>query len=107
MKAITLYPLSDEAIQEWDELYRTTKDVRLRTRAQRVLLSGEQGLIASEIAVLVRRNSESVRKWLKRYQAEGVSGLYDEPRSGAPGKVTQTYKEKLVETVRQRPRSLG
>jgi transposase len=107
MKAITLFPLSDEAIQELDELYRTTKDVRLRTRAQMMLLSGEQGLVAGEIAVIVRQNDQTVRMWLKRYQAEGVAGLDDEPRSGAPGKISQSYKEKLVQTVRQRPRSLG
>jgi transposase len=107
MKAITLYPLSNEAIQELDELYRTTKDVRVRTRAQMVLLSGEQGWVADEIAVLVRQNDQTVRLWLKRYQAEGIAGLYDDPRSGAPGKVNQSYKEKLIQTVRQRPRSLG
>lgn len=71
MKAITLFPLGDEAIQELDELYRTTKDVRLRTRAQMVLLSGEQGLVAGEIANIVRQNDQSARMWLKRYQAEG------------------------------------
>lgn len=108
MKAITLFPLSDEAIQELDELYRTTKDVRLRTRAQMVLLSGEQGLVAGEIAKIVRQNDQTVRMWLKRYQAEGIVGLSDEPRSGAPGKVSQSsYKEKLIQTVRQRPRALG
>jgi transposase len=107
MKAISLFPLKDEAIQELDELYRTTKDVRLRTRAQMVLLSGEQGLVAGQIASIVRQNDQTVRMWLKRYQAEGIPGLYDEPRSGAPGKVTESYKEKLIQTVRQRPRSLG
>ena len=107
MKAISLYPLSKEAIQELAELYRTTKDVRLRTRAQMALLSGEQGLVAGEIASIVRHNDQTVRLWLKRYQAEGVPGLYDKPRSGAPGKVTASYKEQLIQTVRQRPRSLG
>ncbi len=107
MNAIRLFPLSQEAIQELDELYQTTKDVRVRTRSQMVLLSGEKDLTASEIGSIVRCNTQTVRTWLKRYQAEGVNGLYDEPRSGAPGKVTPSYQEKLVQTVRQRPRSLG
>ena len=86
MKAIKLFPLSQEAIEELDELYRTTKDVRLRTRAQIVLLSGEKRLVPQEIGSIVRRNGETVRMWLKRYRAQGIKGLYDEPRSGSPGK---------------------
>jgi transposase len=72
-----------------------------------VLLAGEQGLNAGEIAVIVRQNDQTVRNWLKRYQVEGIHGLEDAPRSGAPSKVTTAYKEQLVNTVRQRPRSLG
>ena len=107
MKPIRLFPLSDEAVAELAELYRTTRDVRVRTRAQMVLLAGEQGLNAGEIAVIVRQNDQTVRNWLKRYQVEGIHGLEDAPRSGAPSKVTTAYKEQLVNTVRQRPRSLG
>jgi hypothetical protein len=31
MKPILLFPLSDEALTELDDLYRTTRDVRIRT----------------------------------------------------------------------------
>ena len=47
-----------------------------------------------------------MRNWLQRYQAEGVTGLADEPRSGAPRKVHTAYREQAVNAVRQRPRSL-
>jgi transposase len=107
MRPIQLFPLNTEAIAELDELYRTTHDVRVRTRAQMVLLAGEQGLLAHQIAIIVRKDEQTVRRWLKRYLAEGVNGLQDAPRSGASGKVTTVYQEKLIETVRQRPRSLG
>jgi transposase len=43
---------------------------------------------------------------MKRYMAEGVEGLKDAPRPGAPGKVTAAYVEKLLGAVRRRPRSL-
>jgi transposase len=106
MNRVELIPLEKEALDELDELYRTTKDVRVRTRAQIVLLRYEQGKTVREIASLVRLDEESVRIWLKRYQAEGVAGLQDRPRSGSPGKVTAGYKAKLIATVRRRPRSL-
>lgn len=107
MKPILLYPLSDEALTELDDLYRTTRDVRIRTRAQMVLLSAEKQMVPSEIASIVRRDEQTVRNWLKRYRAEGINGLYDQPRSGHPGKVTPAYQDLLLRTVRQRPRSLG
>jgi transposase len=107
MKPIQLFPLSDEALTELDDLYRTTRDVRIRTRAQMVLLSAEKQMVPSEIASIVRRDEQTVRRWLKRYRAEGLNGLYDQPRPGTPEKVTPAYQELLVRTVRQRSRSLG
>jgi transposase len=107
MKAIILESLPAEALQELDELYRSTKLARVRTRAQMVLLNAEQGMKATQIAGLVRDSERTVQRWLHRYQAEGVQGLYDAPRSGKPGKVTQAYKDKLLESVRLRPRALG
>jgi transposase len=107
MKPIQLFPLTDEALTELDDLYRTTRDVRIRTRAQMVLLAAEKQMVSSEIASIVRRDEQTVRRWLKRYRAEGLNGLYDQPRPGTPGKVTPAYQELLIRTVRQRPRSLG
>jgi len=103
---IRLPELSPEAIHELDELYRTTRDIRLRTRAQMILLAAEQHWVASEIAKIVRSDPDTVVSWLKRYLAEGINGLADAPRSGCPSKVTPEYREQLVQAVRQRPRSL-
>ncbi len=106
MKPIILFPLSTEAVAELDHLYRTTRDVRMRTRVQMILLSGEKRMTASEIGEIVRTDENTVRRWLKRYLAEGINGLRDAPRSGAPAQVTSAYQEQLVNVVRQRPRSL-
>lgn len=96
-----------EALAELATLYRTTRNVRLRTRAQLVLLALEQHLSAPAIAQIVRIDEETVRRWLKRYQAEGVTGLADVPHGHAPAKVTAADQARLVQSVRQRPRSLG
>lgn len=106
MQPIILPKLSDEALAALDTLYHTTKHVRLRTRAQMILLAVEQRLVAHEIAVIVRVNEQTVRRWLKRYHAEGLDGLTDAPRPGKPPKVTTTFRERLLYLVRRRPRSL-
>lgn len=96
-----------EELEALETLYRTTRDVRLRTRTQIVLLAGEQRLTAPAIAKIVREDDQTVRNWLKRYLAEGIEGLKDRPMPGAPPKVTQAYAEQLLAAVRRRPRSLG
>ncbi len=45
-----------EALEQLSPLYRTTRQVRLRTRAQIVLLAGEQRLAAPAIARIVRED---------------------------------------------------
>jgi len=107
MKAIRLPPLSREQLQELDDIYRKTNDPRLRTRAQIILLAAERQLVAQDIAEIVRLSDEAVRKWLKRYMAEGIEGLRDQPRPGTPQKVSKAYQEKLLASVRRRPRSLN
>ena len=42
LKPLEIPPLTVEEIESLENLYRTTKEVRLRTRAQIVLLAGEQ-----------------------------------------------------------------
>jgi transposase len=92
--------------KELDHLYRTTKEPRLRTRAQMILLSAEQGLKVPQIATIVRESEATVGRWLKRYLAEGLEGLQDAPRPGRPAEITAEYRAALLAAVRRRPRSL-
>jgi transposase len=107
MRPIRIRDLVPEQLAELEDLYRATRDARLRTRAQMVLLAAERRLSAAQIAQIVRASEETVRRWLKRYLAEGIEGLRDVPQPGAPRKVTTEYREQLVHAVRHRPRSLG
>jgi transposase len=103
MKALKIFDLSQNATRELDCLYRTTRDAQLRTRVHMVLLAVEKGLIAAEIAEIVRTDEQTVRRWLKRYQSQGLDGLYESPRPGCPRKVTAAYLSELMEVVRQKP----
>jgi transposase len=107
MKAMRLPALNAEQLKELGELYQTTRDTRLRTRAQMILLAAEKGLTAPAIGEIVREDEETVRRWMKRYMAEGINGLKDMPHPGAPPKMTVAYEHELIRAVRQRPRSLG
>lgn len=106
MHALRLDALIASHLAELDHAYRSHPDARLRIRALMVLLAAERRMLAAEIAVVVRNYEEIVRRWLVRHQAQGVEGLSDTPRSGAPPKVTPTYRERLLAVVRRRPSSL-
>jgi transposase len=104
---IRLREVTADELAELQREYRNTKEARMRTRVQIILLAAEQKLTAPEIAKLVRVNDQTVRNWLRRYEQAGIAGLSDEPRLGAPRKVTAAYEQRLLEVVRQRPRALG
>src|SRR5258706_7379678 len=106
MKPLEMPALTAEQVDAVATLYRTTHTVRLRTRAQMVLLAAEQQLGVREIASIVRECEGTVRCWLKRYSAHGIDGLQDAWAGGAPVNVTPAYQDQLLQLVRRRPRSL-
>src|SRR5689334_13292654 len=55
----------------------------LRDRARMVLLA-VAGLPSWEIAERLAYTVATVRQWLQRFNREGVLGLFDRPRRGAP-----------------------
>lgn len=99
-------PKSAEQVDELRTVYRTTKDVRIRTRSQIILLAID-GLSAPKIAKIVNLSSESVRHHIKRYLENGIPGLADKERSGRPAIVTPEYMEIATSALRRRPRALG
>jgi transposase len=106
MRPIEIPALNEEDLKALEALYHKTRDVRIRMRAQMILLAAEKRMVAAVIAEIVRVDEETVRRWMKRYQAQGLEGLYDVPRTGARVKVTEAYRQLLLHVVRYRPRSL-
>jgi transposase len=96
------------ADDELQELKRMTRQEigRVAQRAQMVLLSAQRRAVP-EIATIFAVEYKTVRKWLRRFDAEGPAGLYDEPRSGRPRKLTDSVRTKLVEMVQQDPEQSG
>jgi winged helix-turn helix protein len=69
------------------EIEQLEADLRGRwreaTRAVMVLLS-LHGLAAAQIAALLDCHPATVRRWIGRFNAEGLAGLADRPRCGRP-----------------------
>jgi transposase len=70
-----------------------------------VILASAQGLANKGVAKQVRCSVGMVNKWRSRFLKKRLEGLYDEPRPGAPRKVTDAQVEKVViQTLESTPR---
>jgi transposase len=69
----------------------------------RIILLAHEGLDNVEIAVRVGLHRNSIAKWRSRYECDGISGLHDRPRSGAPLKYTPAQIQKVVTKVCGKP----
>ena len=55
-------------------------DERAELEEAAIVLAAAEGLENKEIAVRLEASADTVGKWRRRYAAEGLDGLYDEPR---------------------------
>jgi transposase len=74
---------------------RQTIGQRLALRARIVLLCAS-GMDNARVALEVGVRSATVGKWRKRFVTHRLDGLLDEPRSGAPRKITDDQVEAVV-----------
>jgi transposase len=91
-QVLRLRELTAEEEQEVGRLARSrTAPVRVVERARIVALAA-QGWRAPGIAAKMGVSERTVRRWVKRFTAQGVAGLADAPRCGRPA----TYPPEAV-----------
>lgn len=100
-----VHSLSDEEKQALQQLHRQTKDADVRSRCEMILLSSE-GLSPPQIAPQVRFSARTVRRWIDRYETQGIAGLPSLSPPGRPARVTRHYVSVLASAIEQAPRDL-
>lgn len=91
--------VSESAASELRALARRTRSARVVAFRARIVLECSRGLNDCEVARLLRTTRLTVGFWRKRFNERGVDGLYDEPRPGAPRKITDVDVERVVTTT--------
>jgi transposase len=79
--------------------------MHLAQRAQMIRRSSE-GMKPAEIAGEVGLSVGRVREWIKRFDAYGLLGLFDRPRSGRPREYTADQALQVVEIATTSPAEL-
>lgn len=95
----------DDELQELKRMMRQEVG-RVSQRAHMVLLSADHHAVP-KIATFFECSRATVRSWLRRFDALGPAGLYDEPRSGRPRKVDARVIEAVRGLLHTDPRQAG
>lgn len=100
MRSISVTRTMD--IRELRRLARLEKSGRAAARMLAIanVLSGMNRGMAAQLAGMER---QTLRDWVHRFNADGVEGLRDRPRSGRPWEIDAEGRKKLCEIVETGP----
>jgi transposase len=97
--------LTEEEHNQLQSLAHRARSQSLLARRARVVLACGEGLDNKTVARKVRVSLGMVGKWRSRFLKTRMEGLYDEPRPGAPRKVSDAEIEQVViQTLESTPR---
>lgn len=104
---LLLRPLTDEEIVELRRLAQSqTVEARLRERA-RICWRSHEGQRVREIMTALHLDDRTVRRWIQRFNAQGLPGLTDAPRQGRPTVYTRQEVGTVIATSLTPPDELG
>jgi transposase len=92
-----------QKLETWASRPKSTQRLALRAR---IVLACAEGLDNKDVATRLRINIATVGKWRKRFLVDRLEGLADEPRPGAPRKITDALVEEVVtKTLEEKPKA--
>lgn len=97
---------SDRALPTLDSFIKQTKEARIFRRAQAVreVVKGNR---IQQVSDRLNFTYSALRKWVHRFDQEGIMGLSDRPRPGRPPKMTCELEHHLNRLVDQDPLDHG
>ena len=88
--------ITDEDRDKLQTIARRPKSAQAMAMRARIVLSCGEGMSNSEVAHKLRITGATVGKWRERFRKQGLDGLLDEPRVGAPRTITDRQIEQVV-----------
>lgn len=92
--------LTDTQKEELQIGFETGSSKRFRIRCQSILLSHE-GYSIKQLMDMYKVRRDTVRSWFNRWEAKGLEGLLDKPKSGRPAKL-RLENENHVDLVKKK-----
>lgn len=91
--------LLELSAEEWSKLKllaRRPKSAQAAALRARIVLGCAQGMNNAEVAATLHVTAATVCKWRQRFVESRMAGLLDEPRPGAPRKISDEQVEQVV-----------
>jgi len=82
-----------ETLERWIRRPKTAQALAMRAR---IILACSEGKANSSVADEVGVTAWTVSKWRGRFAAQGIDGLLDEPRPGAPRMISDGDVERVI-----------
>lgn len=99
--------MSPDEVAAMERLARSRTEAARTVERARIIALAHEGKPAPAIARALGVGAGTVRLWLKRFNAHGLDGLADEPRSGCPPTYTPEEVGTVIAAALTAPRSLG
>jgi len=103
MKQIT--PLSDAEQVTLQQAYQQHPTFRASQRAHALLLN-HRGYSMARLSELFEVQHETVSRWCERWEKEGITGLFDQERSGRPTTLNEIEARQFIEQVDNNPHQM-
>lgn len=91
-------------IKEFWKLAKKERDPRLKRRITGIALVAEGKLSREAVAKRLKTDSDRIRAWIGRYNANGIDGLRDLPGRGDKPTMTPRQEKSLVKALERSPR---
>ena len=98
-------PLSKSDKEQLTALFKHHNSYSVRRRSHSILLSAD-GFTIDEIARIYQIHRDTVGTTFDRWEKDGIEGLFDDPRSGRPPKLSDDEADEAVELLKEDPRSI-
>ena len=100
--AIVLSQDEREQLERWSRRPKTAQALAQRAR---IVLACAEGGSNDEVARALKITAQTVGKWRRRFVAQRLDGLLDEPRVGAPRRILDADVERVLTlTLESRPK---
>ena len=100
------FRLKEEELQEIAAAIKHDKRPEVRQRAMGLRLLHE-GQSPKAVAEFISVSQPTIYDWHHRWQASGLEGLANRPKSGRPSKADEAYVKLLEQVIEQDPQKLG
>jgi transposase len=97
--------LSESDKKQLTALFKYHDSHSVRRRSHAILLSAD-GYTIDEIARIYHIHRDTVGTTFDRWKREGITGLFDDPRSGRPPKLSPEEADEALKLLKEEPRSI-